>query len=129
MQGWSTIGEWADAYIRVHEASASLQESHPDLLAAYEFMDELVGTIAEECWSGIIAVVERRPSERVLGMLAAGPVEDLLHYSGANFIDRIEERSRLDPLFRQMLHGVWKSGSTEVWTRFEAARGVDTDAA
>ncbi|WP_425476665.1 DUF6869 domain-containing protein [Solilutibacter tolerans] len=92
-------------------------------------MVELVGPAAEECWDGILAVVERRPSEKVLGMLAAGPVEDLINHSGNEFIDRIEERSRRDPFFRQMLHGVWESGSREVWARVEAARGVNGNAA
>lgn len=129
MDRWSNIGEWADAYIRAHGESGWPDESHPDVLAAEEFMVELMGPVAEECWEGILAVVERRPSERVLGMLSAGPMEDLIHYAGSEFVERIEERSRLDPVFRQMLLGVWETGSREVWVRVEAARGADADAA
>ena len=117
------IEKWATAYISVHEARASLDEAHPDFLAAYYFMDELVGPIAEECWQGILAVVRKKPSDSVLGMLAAGPVEDLLEQSGSQFIERIETEARRDPTSRSMLNGVWKSGSPEVWTRLEAARG------
>lgn len=124
MENWQSVEDWADAYIRVHEADASLDESHPDYLAAYEFMVELVGPIAEECWLGILAVVERRPSERVLGMVAAGLMEDLLEDSGEQFISRIEHQARIDPVFRSMLHGAWRSGSPDVWARFEAARGT-----
>ena len=129
MDRWSSIGEWADAYIRVYDQDASLDESHPDYLAAYEFLVELVGPVAEECWEGILAVVERQPSEKVLGMLSAGPMEDLIHYSGDEFIERVEERSRRGAIFRQMLHGVWESGSRDVWARVEAARGVNGNAA
>ena len=68
-------------------------------------------------------VVRKKPSDWVLGMLAAGPVEDLLQQSGSQFIERIETEARRDPTFRSMLNGVWKSGSPEVWTRLEAARG------
>ena len=129
MYAWSNIEEWASAYIRVHEAEASLDESHPDHLAAYEFMVELVGETAELCWSGILEIVERRPSERVLGMVAAGLMEDLLDASGAAFIDRIEAQACADPVFRRMLDGVWQSGTPEVWARLVAVRGETEDAA
>jgi hypothetical protein len=119
------IDEWADAYIRVHDAGAGLDENHPDYLAAYEFLDELTGPRAEECWLGILAVVARRPSEKVLGMLAAGPVEDLLECSGDRFIDRIELQASRDPVFRRMLHGAWKSGSDDTWARVVEARGPE----
>ena len=56
---------WATAYIAVHEARASLDDTHPSYLAAYYFMEELVGPIAEECWQGILAVVRENPSEYV----------------------------------------------------------------
>ena len=117
------IEKWATAYISIHEARASLNEAHPDFLAAYHFMDELAGPVAEECWQGILAVVHKKPSDWVLGMLAAGPVEDLLQQSGAQFIDRIETEARRDPTSRSMLSGVWQSGSPDVWARLEAARG------
>jgi hypothetical protein len=126
---WSSIGEWAEAYIRVHEAEASLDETHPDYLAAYEFMVELVGDSAEQAWAGVLEVVKRRPSERVLGMIAAGLMEDLLHYSGETFISRIESQASADAVFRRMLHGVWESGEPDVWSRLVAARGRSEDAA
>lgn len=123
------IEAWATAYIAVHEARASLDETHPGYLAAYHFMDELVGPIAEECWQGILAAVHRRPSDWVLGMLAAGPVEDLLACSGVQFIERIEIEARQNPDFRRMLHGAWRSGAPEIWARFVAARGPSENAA
>jgi hypothetical protein len=129
MQSFPSIEEWAEAYIRVHDANAGLDEAHPDYLAAYEFMDDIVGSRAEECWCGILAVVRRSPSERVLGMLAAGLVEDLLEGAGADFIERIEDAARYDPVFRSMLGGVWESGTPEVWKRLETARQGANNAA
>jgi hypothetical protein len=121
------IKAWAEAYIRVNEDHAITDESHPDYLAAYEFMDELIGQLAEDCWLGILEVVKLKPSDWVLGMLAAGPVEDLLEYSGAEFIERIEIEAQKNKDFRQMLQGTWESGSPEVWQRFIAARGLSND--
>lgn len=116
------IDIWAEAFIRVHDADASLDENHPDYWAAYEFMGQLVGERAEVCWQGVLAVVSRMPSERVLGMLAAGIMEDLLGDSGAAFIDRIEDQVRRDPIFKKMLHSIWPSGTPDVWSRLESAR-------
>ena len=122
MHDFPDIDAWAEAYIRVQDAEAHLNREHPDYLAAYEFIDDLKGSRAEECWAGILAVVLRRPSERVLGMVAAGLMGDLLVGAGAQFIERIEAEARRDPVFKGMLHGVWESGAPEVWARFEAAR-------
>jgi hypothetical protein len=118
---YTDVEEWAEAYIRVHEAEASLDESHPDYLAAYEFIQDLKGPLAEVCWQGILAVVARKPSERVLGMVAAGLMEDLLEDAGEAFIERIEQQAAVNPVFKAMLSGCWQSGSAAVWARFEAA--------
>ena len=116
------IEAWATAYIAVHEAGAHLDETHPDFLAAYYFLDALAGPRVEECWQGILAVVNKRPSDRVLGMLAAGPMEDLLMHAGSEFIGRIELEAGRNPDFRRMLQGVWESGTPEVWVRLQRAR-------
>jgi hypothetical protein len=126
MHDFPDIDAWAEAYIRVHDANASLDRDHPDYLAAYEFMADVSGPRSEECWLGILAVVKRRPSQRVLGMLAAGLVEDLLDEAGIQFIARIESEAQRDPVFKGMLDGVWESGAPEVWVRFEAARQETT---
>jgi len=89
-------------------------------------MGELKDKESEECWLGILAVVSLKPSDWVLGMLACGPVEDLLTYSGAKFIKRIEDQAAKDDDFRQMLHEVFECGDSKVWQRFLKARGVDS---
>jgi len=117
---------WAEAYIRVHEDRATLEKTHPDHAAAYRFMGELAGQDAENCWQGILAVVSMKPSDWVLGMLACGPVEDLLNYSGVKFIKRVEAQAASDDSFRQMLHEVLECGDSKVWKRLVKARGVDS---
>ena len=128
MENLFDANAWAIAYIAAHEDRALLDDTHPHHLAAYYFMEELVGPIAEECWQGILVVVKRKPSTYVVGMLAAGPVEDLITYSGLEFIDRIELEARQSPDFRRMLHGAWEIGNSEIWTRVEAARGPSESA-
>ena len=79
-------------------------------------------------WRFILKVVAKQPSEWTLGMLAAGPIEDLIGVSGDEYIERIEAEARRDPLFRRTLHGVWQTTSRqEVWDRVVRARGPDED--
>ena len=128
MESSFDVEAWASAYVAVHEARAHLDENHPDFLAGYHFLGDLTGPLAEECWQGILAVVRRRPSDWVLGMLAAGPLEDLLIRSGSEFIERVEVEARQSSDFRLMLHGAWESGTPEIWARVEIARGAPENA-
>lgn len=58
----------------------------------------------------------------MIGILAAGPLEDLIHAWGPAFIDRIEVQAHRDLAFRHLLGGVWRSSSEEIWKRIEVAR-------
>jgi hypothetical protein len=83
-------------------------------------------TDAESFWQFILEVVSRNPSAAVVGMLAAGPLEDLIAYAGESFIDRIETEARRSPEFRHALNGVWRLGddtSDSIWARVERVRG------
>jgi hypothetical protein len=86
-------------------------------------LDDLACREPDTAWGLILAILERDQSSRVVGMLAAGPLEDLIEYHGPQFIDRIELRARQDPAFRHLLGGVWESSSPQVWARVETARG------
>ncbi|MBV6836809.1 hypothetical protein KWH01_05840 [Xanthomonas campestris pv. merremiae] len=79
---------------------------------------------SEESWATILAILAKNPPDSVIGVLAAGPLEDLIQDSGLHYIDRIELEARRNPAFRQLLGGVWRSGTPEVWARVEAARGA-----
>jgi hypothetical protein len=118
------IEEWASAYIAYQEDHENHRDDHPLFWATSWFMlisDDEPGP--EECWRAILEVLSRNPSEHVLGMLAAGALEDLIERAGPTFIDRIEQQTRRDPAFRHLLGGVWESSTPEVWARVEAARG------
>jgi len=87
------------------EAASDLTKDHPDL--ALQF---------------VLKVFEKGMSEKMLSMLAAGPLEDLLERNGAVVIDRIETMARQDPKFRDLLGGVWQNAmSNDLWQRVERA--------
>ena len=65
--------------------------------------DELLGLVwhdPERAWPIICSIVERNPPKWLLGILAAGPLEDLLRAHGPRFIERVEEVALQNELFR-----------------------------
>ena len=115
------LQEWAAAYIEAQGSQERNHENHPLWWPIGRFF-ELEHEHPEDCWAAILAVLSRNPSDRVLSVLAAGPLEDLIHMHGKRFIDRIETEARRDPAFRALLRGVWKSGIPEIWARIERAQ-------
>lgn len=114
------IEAWARAYIEARESYDP--ESGEDLPWAIErFMD--LDSDPEDAWKVILRVLDCSPSEQVLSMLAASELEDLIEDHGMQFIERIESEARASAAFKQLLCGVWPSGSKETWARVEAARG------
>ena len=83
----------------------------------------------EHAWSAILAALEDPRMEASLGVLAAGPLEDLLSMHGERFIDRVETTARSNPKFAWLLGGVWQHTMAEdVWSRVQAVwdrRGWD----
>jgi hypothetical protein len=78
----------------------------------------------ELVWELVLQVIGSTDKPDVLGMLAAGPLEDLVNYHGPQFIDRIEERAKRDEKFRDVLYGVWPSSTSPIRERFEKACGA-----
>ena len=118
------LDEWADEFVAAHleqphdrdARDASALASEPGYVAISEGQ-------AEALWRFILKVVERQPSEWALGMLAAGPIDDLIAMRGALFIERIEAEARENALFRQTLTGVWQNRTpSDLWARVERAR-------
>lgn len=86
-------------------------------------------------WEAIKAVVARYSEEdllsdknpeaqRVIGNLAAGPLEELLDRHGLNFIEVVESEARCDQRMAWMLGGVWQSSmGDEIWARVQRVAG------
>ncbi len=79
----------------------------------------------ETVWEAIRTLAGRPLTEKQIGLLAAGPLEDLLADHGETFIDRVEREARVYPKFRHLLGGVWPSSiKSHVWDRVVRIRGV-----
>jgi len=64
------------------------------------------------CLASIVEVLSRidgSTPNRLLPVLAAGPLEDLLAYNGSAVVEQIDSLARRDPAFRLLLNGVWDS--------------------
>lgn len=117
------IERWATAYIEAAQIK-KIGTDHPLWWALEQFMG--VGDYeptADDRWKTILEILHRDPPQSVIGNLAAGPLEDLVHGHGPEFIERIEIESRRDPAFRHLLGGVWESDTPEIWGRVLKARG------
>ena len=119
----TTIKEWATAYIALQLDSTRPLDDHPQFWAAEQFMFPGTSANAEDCWAAILEVLSRSPPESVIGILAAGPLEDLIDAAGPDFIERIELQARRDSAFRHLLGGVWESSTPDIWARIQGARG------
>ncbi len=115
--------EWAE-WTRAHPG-----EQQPDDLTGWFEFNWLVGDYPEQAWSAILAALEDPRLEDSLGVLAAGPLEDLLSNHGEAFIRRVEETAQSNPKFAWLLGGVWQFQMTDdVWRRVQAVwdrRGWD----
>jgi hypothetical protein len=116
--------EWAE-WTQAHPG-----DRHPPegLTGWFEF-NWLVEEYPEQAWLAILAALDDPRMETSLGVLAAGPLEDLLSLHGEAFISRVEDTARSNPKFAWLLGGVWKSQMTEnIYTRVQAVwdrRGWD----
>ena len=61
-------------------------------------------------------------AQKVCGQLSAGPVEDMLSFHGARFIERFEDEARRDRRMAWVLGGVWQDRMTgDIWDRVQGA--------
>ena len=125
-----TPAELAADWIASHKAGADedatghlaqfllvlLPQEAPDL--TWDTIRMVVGTYPEE---DFFAEGETE-AQSVCGLLAAGPVEDLLSFHGHRFIDRFEDEARRDRRMAWLLGGVWQFQMTDdIWERVQLA--------
>ncbi|MET0028322.1 MAG: DUF6869 domain-containing protein [Candidatus Thiodiazotropha sp.] len=119
----SEIQNWAEAYVEAQQAHG-LNTDHPKWWAIEKFMDIGGGdTAPEDSLKAILAILKLDPSDKVIAVLAAGPLEDLIENAGQQVIEEIEIQARKNLGFRRLLGGVWESGTPEVWKRILTCRG------
>jgi hypothetical protein len=90
---------------------------------AYQALEKLIHERPMEALHIIENIAHRASDDlELLGMLAAGPLEDLLVTHGNMVIDKIEAIARSDLAMRKCLTGVWKSEmSDELHMRVQRA--------
>jgi hypothetical protein len=105
---------WDDDHVLRKERGA-------DQFWAWEKLEEIVRNDPALGWDVILQIVSESNNESVLGNLAAGPLEDLIAWHGAKFIERVEAQARRDNRFREVLAGVWQNETPhDVWARVQA---------
>ena len=89
------------------ESEEKIHENHPLFWAIEKFINDSFDD-PETCWKGILGVLSRNPSQKVISILAAGPLEDLIESHGPKYIDRIEEEARRNQSLSIFLVGFGK---------------------
>ncbi len=75
----------------------------------------------DQQWQFILAAVSRVTYDEELGQIAAGPIEHLLGWHGAEFNERVEQHAKEDSKFARALTGVWQYlMGAEVWSGIRA---------
>ena len=115
------LNKWVEGYIKAQEKDDSSLKDEQLHWAIQKFFDLEIEN-PDLCWKVILEILHREPSEKVLGMLAAGPLEDLIENHGPKFIARIEDEAKTNRDFKKLLQGVWESSTEEVWNRVLKAR-------
>ena len=99
-------------------AGLQAEENTPEYESHWWAIDE-----PELLWRFILNVYKRDVPDKVSAVLAAGPLEDLLSYFGADYIDRVEKLAAEDQRFNWLLGGVHRLEMTDaVWSRVQAVR-------
>jgi hypothetical protein len=99
--------------------SMGKDEDNPTFWAYSELADIVVDRPLE-AFELVLEILAATDDENVLQVLAAGPLEELIHHHGLLVIDAIEREATKNPRLIGLLTGVWKTGPQEVWERIEA---------
>lgn len=86
-----------------------------------EFEFDIVDKNPDLALDFILEILSLNPSNVVIEVLAAGPLESVLSKHGIEIISRVENQARNNPQFAMLLGGVWKSTiDDQVWQRVQA---------
>jgi len=96
------------------------------LFWAWQRMKEYVRTDPTKAWQLTLQLIAAAPDSGSLGLVAAGPLEDLLYARGPLFIDELERLASSDPKFVSALRLIAGPFTKEfdVSNRIATAAGV-----
>mgnify|MGYP000005765578 CR=1 FL=1 len=118
MMSLEKLNYWADSYIKFQEKQEVPPSSSEKWWPVWKFYD-LNDDNPEICWQVILLIISKTTDENVLGILGAGPLEDLIHSHGPAFVDRIEDEAKNNERFKSVLGNVWESSTEQVWGRIQ----------
>lgn len=114
-----TLEDLVESYIKVQEFPHA--NINHDSWWAIDYFFDISEFDPDFAWAAILEIINRNPSKRVISMLAAGPLEDLIDKNGDKVIDRIEKEAKKNEILRNMLKIIYESGEKEIWNRIQAA--------
>jgi hypothetical protein len=114
---------WLQYRRESNNAPQADSERAEELSWAYDCVDDMINEAPQTALDVILLALSMARDNSDVGVLAAGPLEDLIVRNGTVVIDRIEIEVARSAEFRQLLSGTWSQGSagTEVWQRIQRA--------
>jgi hypothetical protein len=121
-----TPREIAPLWVEIMGRSELDKEKDDNWSTLFDFQSELVRDDPLKALELVKAILAIEDDPRMLALLAAGVLEDLLPAENGPVVDEVVAEAERDHRFRHLLGGVWFSGLGEdVKARLEQARGGD----
>jgi hypothetical protein len=118
------VAELAPLWVEIMSRSGLDKEKDEHWGAMFDFQRMLTETDPLKALDLIKAILEIEDNPHVLGMLAAGMLEDLIPGQDGPVVDAVVAEAARNPRFKHLLGGVWfYSMSPEVAEKLEKARG------
>ena len=95
-----------DRSLLVHDWLSYAESGDKDIFSAYDALAILIDDDPLLAWTIILELVHRALTESTFGLAAAGPLEDLIAFHGAEVIALIEQQSDSDEVLRDALRRV-----------------------
>ncbi|MEZ5828358.1 MAG: hypothetical protein R3D30_12100 [Hyphomicrobiales bacterium] len=119
-----SVAELASLWVEVMNRSDVEKERDDNWSDLFDFQNELVSNDPLEALELVKAILAIEDNPNVLGLLAAGMLEDLIPADDGPVIDAVVDEASRNEKFRRLLGGVWFYGmSPKVAERLEQARG------
>ena len=117
----------AHSYLEMIDANEASTDPAKEISWAYTCLDDIQMNNPELAFRIILMMIGMLTSPWQAGMLAAGPLEDLIANQGHLFIDRIEKLAKQSQRFRYVLSGVWPQGRSDTpeWKRIAALQATE----
>ena len=95
-----------DLNLLVHHWLSYAESGDEGLFSAYDSLAILIDDDPALAWTIILKLIHRANTESVFGLAAAGPLEDLIAFHGAEVIGLIEQQADADEVLREALRRV-----------------------